>query len=225
MKTYKNLYSQIYGWKNLYEAYLEARNGKTKKAYVKDFEANLRENLYLLHKELKEQTYKPKDLVTFVLRDPKTRKISKSDFRDRVVHHALVRVIESIFQSRFIHDSCANQVGKGNLFGIKRLYKFMRKVSRNGKNKGWFNNNQVMGYYFKADIKHYFQEVDHKILLGLIRRKIADESVMWLINQILSNSSGGANESWNALRQPHKPILRKHIPKRVRLFCKASVAC
>ena len=64
MKTYKNLYSQIYGWKNLYEAYLEARNGKTKKAYVKDFEANLRENLYLLHKELKEQTYKPKDLVT-----------------------------------------------------------------------------------------------------------------------------------------------------------------
>ena len=65
----------------------------------------------------------------------------------------------------------------------------MRKVSRNGKIKGWFNNNQIRGYCLKADIKHYFQEVNHDILISILWRKIKDESTFWLIKQILNNSS------------------------------------
>ena len=84
-----DIYSKIYSIKNLVQAWKEARKGKTKKDYVKDFEKNLGVNLRTLHYELKNQIYKPKPLKTFILRDPKTRKISKSDFRDRIVHHAL----------------------------------------------------------------------------------------------------------------------------------------
>ena len=58
------------------------------------------------------QTYKPLPLETFILRDPKTRKISKSDFRDRVVHHAICNLIEPIFEKSFIHDSFANRISK-----------------------------------------------------------------------------------------------------------------
>ena len=82
---------------NLANAWRKARKGKTKKDYVIGFEKSIRENLLNLRKELINQTYKPKLLITFIIRDPKTRKISKSDFRDRIVHHALIRVIEPIF--------------------------------------------------------------------------------------------------------------------------------
>ena len=171
--------------KNLILAWKKARKGKTKRDYLVEFEKNLRINLRALHYELKYQIYNPKPLKTFILRDPKTRKISKSDFRDRVVHHALIRVIEPIFDKSFIYDSCANRKGKGNLFAIKRFYKFFRKVSRNGKINGWFDNNQVKGYCLKADIKHYFEEVDHEILIKIIKRKVTDEKVIWLIGRIL----------------------------------------
>ncbi|MCL5730344.1 MAG: reverse transcriptase/maturase family protein, partial [Candidatus Pacearchaeota archaeon] len=188
MKTYKDLYPEIYSMKNLILAWKEARKGKTKRDYVADFEKDLGANLRALHHELKYQIYEPRLLKTFILRDPKTRKISKSDFRDRIVHHALVRAIEPVFDRSFIYDSCANRKGKGNLFAVQRLDNFLKKVSRNGKTEGWFNDNQVVGYCFKADIKHYFQEVDHSVLLGIIRKKITDNKVIWLIEKILENN-------------------------------------
>ena len=172
MKTYKKLYPKIYEWENLVIAYKKARKGKTKKKYVIEFEKDLRKNLQKLQFELMTFTYKPKPLKTFILRDPKTRKISKSAFRDRIIHHALCNIIESLFNKGFIYDSCANQKGKGNLFALNRLYKFMRKVSRNGQANGWFNNNQIKGYCLKADIKHYFQEVNHESLINLLEKRI-----------------------------------------------------
>jgi len=180
MKTYNNLYGQICSMNNLANAWRNARKGKTKKKYVAEFEQDTRENLLNLRRELLNQTYKPKSLVNFILRDPKTRKISKSDFRDRIVHHALVRVIGPIFDKIFIYDSCANRIGKGNLFALKRFDKFKRKIT---------DNLFKEAFCLKADIKHYFQEVDHECLLKTIKQKVTDEKVIWLISQILKNSS------------------------------------
>ena len=199
-----NLYHEIYNLSNLILAWREAKKHKTKKPCVIEFEQNKTKNLLRLHEELKNQTYMPQPLKTFILRDPKTRKISKSAFRDRIVHHALVRIIEPIFDKTFIYDSYANRKGKGNLFAVKRLYYFMRKVSRNGKINGWFNRNQIKGYYFKADIRHYFDEVNHEILLKIISKKINDMKVIWLINRILENYSiGGAIESFTLKEECH----------------------
>jgi len=181
------LYSQIISLENLILAWKKARKGKTKKDYVIEFNNNLFKNLTQLHEELKQETYKPEPLTTFILRDPKTRKISKSTFRDRIVHHAICNVIEPVFDKTFIYDSCANRINKGNLFAIQRFCKFIRKVSRNGKINGWFNNNQVKGYCLKADIKHYFFEVNHNILINILKRKIKDEKVISLIIKVLGN--------------------------------------
>lgn len=194
MKTYNNIYKEIISPRNLFLAWRKARKGKTQKKYVIEFEKDLDKNLQLLHDELKNGTYKPKELVRFILKDPKTRVISKSDFRDRIVHHALVNILEPIFDKTFIYDSCANRMGKGNLFALRRFELFARKVSRNGINNGWFNSNQVKGYCLKADIKHYFQEVNHEVLINAIERKIKDERVIQLIHLIMDNSiirSGG----------------------------------
>src|SRR3990167_9127082 len=174
------MYKKIYPIENLLVAYLKARKGKTQKHYVIKFEKKLQSNLLKLSEELHLQTYQPHPLKTFIIRDPKTRKISKSKFRDRVVHHALINVIGSLFQKSFIYDSHANQIGKGTSKAIERLEIFKRKVSK---------NNTINCYVLKADIKHYFEEVNHEILIKIIRRKVSDEKVIWLIKRILSNSS------------------------------------
>ncbi len=175
--TMNNLYQKVYSFENILLAYKKARKGKTKKSYVIEFEKILERNILDLQFELRNQFYKPLPMETFILRDPKTRKISKSDFRDRVIHHALVNIIEPIFEKSFIYDSCANRKEKGTLFAIKRFDKFVKEVSK---------NNYSPCFIFKADIKHYFQEIDRNILLELIQNKVSDEKVIWLVNQIIN---------------------------------------
>ncbi|MEK6917752.1 MAG: reverse transcriptase domain-containing protein [Nanoarchaeota archaeon] len=179
------MYDKICSLGNLLLAYKKARKGKTKRRYVKRFEENLIGKIKKLQEELISQTYKPHKLKTFILRDPKTRKISKSAFRDRVVHHALCNLIVPVFEKSFIYDSHANQIGKGTHKALERFDKFKRKVSR---------NNTKNCYVLKADIKHYFEEIDHEVLINIVSRKIKDEKVIWLIKQILKNSWGGASD-------------------------------
>lgn len=176
MKTHKNIYEKIYHKKNLISAWRKARKGKTKKEYVVKFEEKIVYNINLLNYELKNQTYFPRPMKTFVLRDPKTRKISKSHFRDRIIHHAICNIIDPIFDKTFIYENCANRKEKGSLFAIKRLDNFKRKVT---------NNLTSKGYCFKADIKHYFREVNHEVLLNIIKRKIRDKQVVSLIKVVL----------------------------------------
>ncbi|MFH1770683.1 MAG: reverse transcriptase domain-containing protein [archaeon] len=174
----KTTYERLCSKENLEFAFTKARRGKTLKPYVEEFEENLNENLNKLRFELLIQTYKPKPLETFILRDPKTRKISKSDFRDRVVHHAICNIIEPIFDKTFIYDSYANRIGKGGLNAIKRFDFFKRKVSK---------NNSIKCHVLKADIKHYFENVNHETLLKLLEKNIKDKQIINLIKIILEN--------------------------------------
>jgi retron-type reverse transcriptase len=133
-------------------------------------------------------TYEAKPLKQFTIRDPKPRIISASDFRDRVVHHALCNIIEPIFEKSFIHDSYANRKGKGTHAALKRFDLFKRKVSRNGKQlPDADDKNHVYGYILKADVRHYFDSVDHEIMMQVINRRIKDEKILWLIRKILDN--------------------------------------
>ena len=172
------LYTLLCSYENLYLAFKKARKGKTLKPYVVEFEQNFKENLLQLRVELLFHTYKPKPLQTFILRDPKTRKISKSHFRDRVVHHALCNIIASLFEKEFIHDSFANRIGKGTFKAIERYEFFQRKVS---------HNHTKTAFVLKADIKKYFDTVSHDLLLQIVQKKITDQKVLWLIRTILAN--------------------------------------
>ena len=178
-------YEQIISFSNLILAWKKARKGKTKKRCVIEFEQNLRENFLALYRELKDETYKPEPLKVFILRDPKTRKISKSAFRGRIVHHAIYQIIGPLFDKTFIYDSCANRKGKGNLFALERFYKFAKKIQKN--RNLFLSNNKIKGFCLKADIKHYFQEVNQDILINILRKKIKDKKTIYLINKILKN--------------------------------------
>ncbi len=192
MKSYKHLWERLYSYDNLQEAYELAALNKTANPKVQEFADNARVNLLLLMHELFTKTYRPKPLRKFILRDPKTRLICVSEFRDRVIHHALVNVLRPIFEPRFIYDSFASQKGKGTLAAIKRFELFMRKVSENGRQlPGRKNANSIQGYVLKADIRRYFETVDHDILLTLLRKRIKDEHIQWLVKVILDNYDSG----------------------------------
>jgi retron-type reverse transcriptase len=188
MKTYRYVFERLISPENLERAYQNARRHKTQNPHVQEFDRHWQLNLAILHRELKTRTYKPQPLKTFILRDPKTRKICVSDFRDRVVHHALVNVLQQVFEPRFIHDSYASRMGKGTLPAIRRFETFLRRVTRNGKQVPEATNaNLVRGYALKADIRQYFDTVNHQLLLNIIAQRVKDDGVRWLTGVILDN--------------------------------------
>lgn len=169
-------------------AFNKAKKGKTKMYYVINFEKDLEYNIRLLQKELIEHTYLPSQLKKFIIRDPKTRTIHASIFRDRIVHHAIVNILQPIYEKIFIYDSFASRKNKGNHEGVKRLEQFIRKVSHNGKLiKKPFNNNSVQGYVLKADIRKYFDTMNHEVLIKIIEKKIVDKELIDLIRKVLDN--------------------------------------
>lgn len=192
------MFNELCSYDNLELAFQKARKGKTLKDYVIEFEENLEKNLKQLQKELLKNTYKPKQLTTFIIRDPKTRKISKSAFKDRVVHHAICNIIEPIFDKTFIYDSFANRKFKGTLKAIERFNKFKVKVSK---------NNTRTCFVLKADIKKYFETVNHQKLIRIINNRIKNKKIINLINIILSNYNscnpcgGGRRRNWYAFRE------------------------
>ena len=155
-----------------------------KKRYKKgvgEFEYNLEKELFKIKRELENLSYKSSRPEKFVLREPKKRTIFVVDFKDRVIHHALCNIIEPIFDKSFIKDSYACQKEKGTHRAVWRLEQFQRKVTKNNTRKG---------YILKADVRKYFDSIDHEILLKIIKRKIKDRKVMWLIEEIVRSHEG-----------------------------------
>ncbi len=132
MKTYKNLYEKVCSLHNLLVAYEKAKRGKSKNYLIIEFEKDLDKNLKALQFELIHFTYKPRPLKRFIVRDPKTRTIHSSAFRDRVIHHAIINIIGPIFEKIFIYDSYASRINKGTKPAVDRFDFFKKKVSKNG---------------------------------------------------------------------------------------------
>lgn len=133
MKTHKRLYEKLCSEENLILAYEKAKKGKSKKDSIIEFNKNIDENLNKLQKELIELSYNPNPLRRFIVRDPKTRTIHVSAFKDRIVHHMIVNILEPIFEKIFIYDSYASRKDKGAHAAVARFDNFKRKVSQNGR--------------------------------------------------------------------------------------------
>jgi RNA-directed DNA polymerase len=180
MRTYKNLYSQVCSFENLYKAYLKARKSKRYKEYVLDFSWDVEKELRKLQEELINKTYQHGNYYKFTLYDAKKREIKAAPFRDRVVHHAICAIIEPIFDKSFVFDSYACRKGKGTHSAIRRLDRFIKSLCTK-----WGEENV---YCLKCDISKYFDSIDHNILLSLIGKKIKDPDLYWLIKKVVKSS-------------------------------------
>lgn len=144
------------------------------------FSRNLEDNLFCLYYNLKEEKYQHGAYESFFVFDPKKRHIHKAPVVDRVLHHAVVRAIEPVFDSRFIFDSYACRKGKGAHAALGRLQKFGWTLSRNDTRTVWA---------LKCDIKSFFGSIDHDILKTLLAYRIYDERVLKLLRIIIDSFS------------------------------------
>lgn len=181
MKTYKHLFEQIASFENLYGAFLDASCGKQYRRELILFEAHLESNLRRLQQELFNGTYRTGSYKQFYVFEPKKRLIMALPFRDRVLQWAIYRVINPIFDRSFIHDSFGCRVGRGTHNAAVRVQYWLRQIDRHCKATG------DKYYYLKLDIKKYFHRVDHQVLLKIIGRKIKDERLMKILEDIICN--------------------------------------
>ncbi len=173
--THGSLWDTITAWDNIYAGYCEARNGKRYRQDVLEFGSRLEEYLVEIQNHLVWKTWSPARWNEFYVYDPKKRLIQAPRFKDRVVHHALVRVIEPLFERKFIYDSYACRKGKGTHKAVDRLQAYLRKAKR------------LWGkvYVLKADIAAYFPSIVHEHLLLILSRTIRDKSTLWLCRTII----------------------------------------
>jgi len=167
-----NLFDRLVSFENLYGAAGRAMKGSKGKREASRFFFHLESELFRIQKELDNRTYTPGAYHYFKVYEPKERIISVAPFRDRVVHHALVSVLEPIYEKVFIFDSYATRKDKGTHRAIARAQSFLQQKT----------------FYLKADIEKYFPSMDHAVLLQMIGRKIKDKKILWLVERIVKNS-------------------------------------
>ncbi|MGR9106842.1 MAG: reverse transcriptase domain-containing protein [Gammaproteobacteria bacterium] len=175
MKRIGGLWQGIVQFENLHAAYRKARLGKNQRPEVASFTLNLERNLLALQAELVEHRYVPGGYRVFQIYDRKARTISAAPFRDRVVHHALLQVVEPFLDRKFIEDSYACRKGKGVHAAVGRYQAWATRYA----------------YVLKADIRRYFPSIDHRILKQKLRCCIKDHEVLWLFDRVIDSAPRG----------------------------------
>ena len=171
-------YNTIISLENLYEAWEEFLRGKKDKKDVAKFALHLSHNIFSLHEDLKNKTYHHGAYTTFSINDPKPRSIHKALVRDRLLHHAIYRVLYSYFDRKFIHDSYSCRHMKGTHRALDRFNSFFRKVFGNGCKTCWV---------LKCDVRKFFASIDQAILMDIVKRHISDQDIIWLVRDIVSS--------------------------------------
>lgn len=167
----------MYSFKEIYQAYLECRKSKRNSINAIKFEVHLMDNLWEIYESVNSFTYQPKRYIYFLTSSPKLREVFASDFRDRVVHHLLVKDLDPIFEPLFIYDSYSCRKKRGTHLAISRLKKFVQ--------------NKEFPYYLQLDIKSFFLSIHKNILFEQIRETVTlrakdkIQRVLYLSNKII----------------------------------------
>lgn len=176
MKNQIITYNDIISIENLHEAWREFVSGKKHRMDVAKFLINLSHNIYKLHKELKAKIYVHGQYEAFAVNDPKPRSIHKASVRDRLLHHAIYRVLYPFFDGRFIFDSYSCRDFKGTHRALDRFKDFSQKVSASNKRTCWV---------LKCDIRKFFASVDQVLLMNIVKRHVSDPDIVWLVERVV----------------------------------------
>lgn len=172
MKRIGNLYHKIIEFSNLRKALLKAIRNKHITDEMQEFCYHQETELVVLQKELLTKTYKPLPYNIFTIYEPKKRIIHAAQFRDRVVHHAICRIIEPYLERKFIAHSYACRKGKGSHAAIYCAQTFSQKSA----------------FYFKSDIRKYFDSIPHENLRRCLSHHFKDTDLLWLFDIIIDSS-------------------------------------
>ncbi len=119
-----------------------------------------------LEEEIRSRIYRPLPYRTFMVHDPKDRRICAADFRDRVVHHAACKSLDPLLESKYIYDTYACRREKGTHRAVRRAQAFARRHD----------------FFLKLDIHKFFDSVDHEVLKAAFRKCIKDPDFLRLLD-------------------------------------------
>ena len=178
MKRIGNLYDKIISIDNLKLADEIARKGKLNSYGVKLHDKNKENNIVQLHQKLKDKKYKTSKYDTFKIYEPKERVIYRLPyFPDRIVHHAIMNIMESIWTSVFTSDTFSCIKGRG-------IHGAAIKVKQAMKDR------EETKYCLKIDIRKFYPSIDHNVLKTIIRKKIKCKNTLWLLDEIIDSTDG-----------------------------------
>lgn len=178
MKRLNNLYEKIASIDNLVLADERAQKGKLAQYGVEVHNMNKGNNIMKLHMMLIMKRYKTSAYNVFIIKEPKEREIYRLPyFPDRILHHAVMNILEPIFVATFTADSYSCIKGRG----IHKASFNLRKALKNA---------DETTYCLKLDIKKFYPNVDHDILKALLKRKFKDENLLELLFEIIDSAPG-----------------------------------
>ncbi len=164
--------------KNLLLADKRARRGKKNQKGIKVFDKNREGKLLMLQDALKSKTFKTSEYTTFKIFETKERDIfSLPYYPDRIVHHAIMNVLEPVFMAIFTADTYSCIKGRG----IHGAAYYVKESLR---------NKSGTEYCLKLDIKKFYPSINHVILKELLRRKFKDKDLLWLLDEIIDSADG-----------------------------------
>lgn len=172
------MYSEVCDINNLRNAFkLVNRNrgsAGVDKITLSDYKKNLEYNLEILQKKLIKGTYTPKPVrrVFIDKEDGSERPLGIPTVEDRIVQQALRQVIEPLFERKFLESSYGFRPGRNCHMAVKELRKALKYDYR---------------YVIDADLKSYFDIIDHDLLLKELRKEVEDELIMKLIEKTLKS--------------------------------------
>lgn len=172
MKRLGGVFDQVVDFANLHDAWRKARRGKRNRESVARFSLQVERELFQLQDELCDGSWRPGAYRLFTINDRKPRTIAAAPFRDRVVHHAIMNVIEPSLDRTFIDDSYACRRGRGVHRAVDRY-------------QGWAER---WPYVLKLDVARYFPSIDHELLKAKLSRRIKDRRVLQLLFVIIDGS-------------------------------------
>lgn len=178
MKRITNLYEQIISLDNLNKADEIARKGKRQSYGVQLHDRSSASNILELHEQLKNKTFKTSEYNIFKIYEPKEREIYRLPyFPDRIVHYAIMNVLEPIWVNVFTRDTYSCIKGRGIHAAVEKIKNDMKDVPGTK-------------YCLKLDIRKFYPSVNHAVLKAIIRKKIKDKDLLWLLDEIIDSAPG-----------------------------------
>ena len=201
MKRYGNLFDNVIDYDNLVAAERKAGVKKGSRKSIIFIRNDVHKHLKILHNDLIFGTYKNSKYNIYHIYEPKLRIIyTLPYFPDRIVHHAIMNILEQIWDKQFIYDSYACRKGKGQHKGVIRCMQFVRKYK----------------YCLKCDISQFYISIDHDVLKQILRRKIKDERLLKLLDMIIDSVSSRDTNIKYLSEMPDAEDVRKSLKKLLR---------
>jgi hypothetical protein len=177
------LLEQISAFENLVRAFAECARGKRASVGYQRAMFAHGERLLTLQNKLRLGTYVWQPYREIIVKDPKKRLVMAAPFMDRVVHTAIHRVIEPIFETHLLPSVYACRRGRGNRLAAQHLLAVLQRIG-------------PKRFVVKLDVRRYFDSIAHKLLLEKVCAILPDRSLDLLFDSLLRSHPLYANRGY-----------------------------